>query len=46
MFLAARTVFIKFQPIRIVAAILLGGVVPLLAVIALKRDDRSGVFLL
>ena len=43
---ATRTVLIELQPVRIVTAILLGGVVPLLAVIALKRDHGADIFLL
>jgi hypothetical protein len=45
MLLAARAVLIELQPIRIVAAILLGDVVPLFAVITLKRNNRAGIFL-
>jgi hypothetical protein len=45
MFLAALAVLIELHPIGIVAAILFGGVVPLFAVIALKRNDRADIFL-
>jgi len=44
--LAARAILVKLQPIRIIAAILFGGVVPLFAVTALKCNDRADVFLL
>jgi prepilin-type processing-associated H-X9-DG protein len=46
MLLATRTVFIEFQPIGIVAAILFGGVISLLAFAALQRDDRANVLFL
>jgi hypothetical protein len=43
---AARAVLVELQPIGIVAAILLGRVIPFLAVITLECDDRSDVLLL
>jgi hypothetical protein len=43
---ATRTVLVELQPVRIVAAILLGGVVPLFAVIALQGNDRADILLL
>jgi hypothetical protein len=45
MFLAARAIFLELHPIRIIAAILLGGVIPLFAVITLERNDRADIFL-
>ncbi len=45
-FAAARAVLVELQPIGIVAAILFGGVIPLFAVIALKRNDWADIFLL
>jgi hypothetical protein len=44
--LATRAVLLEFQPIGIVAAILFGGVISLLAIIALQGDYRANVFLL
>src|SRR5512143_2183588 len=41
-----RTVLLELQPVRIVATILLGRVVPILAIAALQRDHRTNVFLL
>jgi hypothetical protein len=46
MLAAARTIFIEFHPIGIIAAILLGGVIALFAVIALKRNYGTNIFLL
>jgi hypothetical protein len=43
---AAVTVFFQFHPIRIVAAILFGGVIAFLAIVALQSDHRTDVFLL
>lgn len=43
---AARAVLLEFQPIGIVTAILFGGVISLLAIIALQGDHRANVFLL
>ena len=43
---AARTVLLEFQTIRIVAAILLGGVIAFLAVTTLQGDHRANIFLL
>jgi hypothetical protein len=43
---AVRAEFLEFQPVRIVAAILLSGVIPILALAALQRDHRADVFLL
>ncbi len=45
-FPASRAKLAELQPIRIVATILLGGVVSLFAVIALKRNDWANIFLL
>jgi hypothetical protein len=45
-FLAARAVLSELQPIGIVAAILLGRVIPLLAIIALECNDRADILLL
>jgi hypothetical protein len=45
MFSATRTILAKFKTIRIVTTILLGGVITFLAIIALKRNHRSNVFL-
>src|SRR5690349_10933313 len=45
-FSTARTKLIEFQTIWIIAPILLGGVVPLLAIITLKCDHRTNIFLL
>ena len=39
-------VFLELKPVRIVAAILLRGVVAILALTALQRDDRPDIFLL
>ena len=46
MFLAARTKLAELKTIRIVTTILLGGVIALFAVTALKRNDRTNIFLL
>jgi len=46
MFLATRTKFAKLKPIWIVATILLGGVIALFAVITLKCNDWTNIFLL
>src|SRR3989304_9011918 len=46
MFPATRAKLAELKTIRIVATILLGGVIPLFAIIAFKRNDRSNVFLL
>jgi len=43
---ASRAELAEFQAIRIVATILLGGVVSLFAVIALKCNDRANILLL
>lgn len=45
-FLAARAKLTKLKTIRIVTAILLGGVIALFAIAALKRNDRANIFLL
>jgi hypothetical protein len=45
-FAAARAVLFELHPIGIVAAILFGGVISLLAIIALQRDHRADIFLL
>ena len=45
-FSTTRTVFVELQPIRIVAAILFGCVIPLFTVVTLKRNDRADIFLL
>jgi predicted membrane protein len=45
MFSAPRAKFLKFDPIWIVAPILLGGIVPFFAIAALKRNHRANVFL-
>jgi hypothetical protein len=37
--------FIDFHPVGVIAAILLGGVIAVLALIACQRDDRSNIFL-
>jgi hypothetical protein len=42
---ASLAVFLNFHSAGIVAAILLGGVVSLLAVIARKSDYRANIFL-
>ena len=44
-FFAALAVFIHFHATRIVAAVLLGGVITLFAVRASQGDDRSYIFL-
>jgi hypothetical protein len=44
--LATLAVFIELQPVRIVTTILLGGVIPLLAVIALECNDRADILFL
>ena len=46
MFPATRTILAELEPIRIIPTILLGGVISLLAVIALQRDDGANIFLL
>ncbi len=46
MLAAARAKLVDFHPIRIVATILLGGVISLLAIITLKGNDRANIFLL
>jgi len=46
MFSAVRAKLAELKPIRIVAAILLGGVISTFTVIALQRNDRSNIFLL
>jgi hypothetical protein len=46
MLAATRTILVEFHPIGIIAAILLGGVIALLAVIALQRNYRADIFLL
>jgi hypothetical protein len=43
---AARAIFIELEPVWVVAPILLGRVVPLLAFITLKRNDRADILLL
>ena len=43
--LATRTVFVKFHPVRIVAAILLGYVIAFLTVITRQDDYRADIFL-
>ena len=43
--LAASAVLLEFQPVRIVAAILFGGVISLFAITALERDHRANIFL-
>jgi hypothetical protein len=45
MFVASFAIFLDFHSARIVAAILFGGVVSLLAVIARKSDYRANIFL-
>ena len=45
-FPATRAKLAELEPIRIVAAILLGGVIALFAVIALKRNYGTNIFLL
>ncbi len=45
-FLATRTKLTKLKTIRIVTPILLGSVITLFAVIALKCNDRTNIFLL
>jgi hypothetical protein len=42
---AARTILVEFQPVGIVATILLGDVIALLAFIALQRNYRADIFL-
>jgi hypothetical protein len=44
-FLATRTELAELEPIRIVAAILFGGVISLFAITALERDHRANIFL-
>jgi hypothetical protein len=46
MFSAVRAKLAELKPIRIVATILLGGVIPTFTVVALKRNNWSDVFLL
>jgi hypothetical protein len=46
MFLAAPAVLVELQAVRIVAPVLLGGVIPLFTVITLKGNDRADVLLL
>jgi hypothetical protein len=41
---AGITKLVEFQPVRIIAAILLCGVIPTLAIVALQRDHRADVF--
>ena len=43
---ATRTKLAELEPIRIVAAILFGGVISFFAITALKRDHRANVFFL
>ena len=43
---AARTELAELQPIRIVAAILFGGVISLLAVITLQGNNRANILFL
>ncbi len=43
--LAVRTIFLKFHPSRIVAAILFGGVIAILALIAGQCNHRADIFL-
>ena len=43
--MASLAVFLDFHSARIVAAILLGGVISLLAIIARKGDNRANIFL-
>jgi predicted membrane protein len=43
---APRTILVEFQPVWIVAAILLGDVIALLALVALQRNYRTDIFLL
>ena len=45
-FPATRAKLAELEPIRIVAAILLGGVVALFTITALKRDHGANIFLL
>ncbi len=45
-FPAARAILAKLHPIRIVAAILLGGVISLLTIITLKSNDRANILFL
>jgi len=45
MFLAPMAVFVEFQPIRIVATILLSGVITLLALNASEVDHLTNIFL-
>jgi len=45
MLTAARAKLLEFKPIRIIAAILFGGVISILAIAALKRNNRANVFL-
>jgi hypothetical protein len=46
MFSAVRAKLAELKPIRIVAAILLGGVISTFTVVALQRNDRPNIFLL
>ena len=45
-FPATRAKLAELEPIRIVAAILLGGVVPILALITLECNHRPDIFIL
>jgi hypothetical protein len=46
MLAAARTIFIELQPVRVVATIFLCGIVSLLTIVALQRNDGANTFLL
>jgi len=46
MLFAARTKLTELETIRVVASILLGGVITLFAVTTLKRNDWTNIFLL
>ena len=46
MFLATPAILIELQPIGIVSSILLGRVIPLFAVVTLKRNHRADILLL
>jgi len=43
---AGGAILLELQPVRIVAAILLGGVVAALTIAALQRDHRANILLL
>ena len=43
---AAMTKLLELQPVRIVAAILLGGVIAFLAIVTLERNYGTNIFLL